>query len=83
MPINDANTIYSESYQLTNAKIGLRWGFEKIFLNFYGGINNIFNEEYASMLAINARGFGGNAPRYYYPGLPRHFYGGFSIKWNF
>lgn len=83
MPINDANTIYSEKYQLSNAKIGLRWGFEKIFLNFYGGINNIFDTQYASMLAVNATGFGGNAPRYYYSGLPRNFYGGFSVKWNF
>jgi iron complex outermembrane receptor protein len=83
MPINDANTIYSESYQLANAKIGLRWRFEKVFLNFYGGINNIFEERYAAMLAVNATGFGSSSPRYYYPGLPRNFYGGVSIKWNF
>jgi iron complex outermembrane receptor protein len=83
MPINDANTIYSETYQLTNAKIGLRYNIERVFLNFYGGINNIFEEQYASMLAINASAFGNNQPRYYYPGLPRNFYGGVSVKWKF
>lgn len=35
---------------------------------------NIFNQEHASMLLINAGSFGGNAPRYYYPGLPSNQY---------
>ena len=83
MPINDANTVYSDSYQVTNSKLGLRIGFNSVFLNFYGGLNNIFDERYASMLAVNARSFGGSAPRYFYPGLPRHAFGGLSIKWNF
>jgi iron complex outermembrane receptor protein len=83
MPINDGNTVYSENYQLTNAKIGLRYSFEKVFLNFYGGMNNIFDEKYASMLAINSTAFGANQPRYYYPGLPRNFYGGMSVQWKF
>jgi iron complex outermembrane receptor protein len=83
MPINDANTVYADSYQVTNLKLGLRIGFESVFLNFYGGINNLFDERYASMLAVNARGFGSAAPRYYYPGFPRHYYGGLSVRWNF
>ena len=38
------------------------------------GINNIFNQSYASMILINAPSFGGAPPRYYYPGMPRNFY---------
>lgn len=37
----------------------------------FGGINNIFDTQYASMVQINARGFGGRAARTLYPGLPR------------
>ena len=38
------------------------------------GINNIFNQSYASMILINAPSFGGAPPRYYYPGMPRNLY---------
>jgi len=38
------------------------------------GVNNIFNQSYASMILINAPSFGGSPPRYYYPGMPRNFY---------
>ena len=47
-------------------------------LKIYAGINNLTNTHYASMLVVNARGFGGTEPRYYYPGLPRHGYGGIT-----
>lgn len=83
MPINDANTVYSESYQVTNAKVGLKWEIRKFNFNIYSGINNLFDEHYASMLAINAQGFGDAAPRYYYSGLGRNFYGGLVARWNF
>ena len=36
--------------------------------------NNIFDVKYASGVVINARGFGGRDPRYYYPGLPRNYF---------
>jgi iron complex outermembrane receptor protein len=44
------------------------------------GINNIFNDSYASMILINAPSFGGTPPRYYYPGIPRNFYLTLSLK---
>ncbi len=80
MPMRDDNTIFSDAYQLMNMKlgyqlhIGKRWSFD-----FFAGINNIWNEKYASMIQINASNFGGAAPRYYYPGLPRNFYAGVKI----
>jgi len=46
-------------------------------------VNNIFDEKYASQILINASSFGGNEPRYYYPGLPRNYYLGGGIKYVF
>jgi len=83
MPMLDDNTLYSESYQLLNAKVGYAIKWKEITLDIYAGINNMANEKYASMISINAGSFGGNLPRYYYPGLPRNFYGGLRLEANF
>jgi len=48
-------------------------------LGIYFGINNISDNHYASMLVVNAIGFGNNEPRYYYPGLPGNIYGGVQL----
>lgn len=83
IPLRDDNTIYSESYQLVNSKIGYKSNdSKKLQFDFFIGLNNIFNEKYASMLLINAGSFGGNAPRYYYPGEPSNYYAGASIKYR-
>jgi len=82
--MRDDNTIYSESYQLVNSKIGYKSNdSKKLQFDVFIGLNNIFNEKYASMLLINAGSFGGNAPRYYYPGEPSNYYTGASIKYRF
>ena len=47
-----------------------------------GGIRNILNSRYASMILVNAPSFGGNAPRYYYPGNPRQFHLGASFHFR-
>lgn len=84
IPVNDANTVFTDPYQLLNLKVGYsrlfgdHWSF-----SIFGGINNLFDEKYASMLQINASSFGGNAPRYYYPGLPRNYYLGANLRYQF
>jgi len=84
IPIRDDNTIYSESYQLVNSKIGYKSKeSKKLQFDVFIGLSNLFNEKYASMLLINAGSFGGNAPRYYYPGEPSNYYSGINIKYNF
>ena len=81
-PINDANTVYSSSYGLLNAKAGYKIAaFKKLLIDLSAGVNNLNNETYASMLLVNASSFGGNAPRYYYPGLPRNYYTSVSIRY--
>lgn len=84
MPIRDDNSIYSDSYQVVNTKVGYRSNRnKKLQFDIFIGINNLFNEKYASMLLINAGSFAGNAPRYYYPGEPVNFYSGLNLKYTF
>lgn len=85
MPLRDDNSISSESYHLANTKLGYRFSLPKfkIKVDVFGGINNLFDMNYASMLLINAGSFGGRAPRYYYPGLPRNYYGGLRVEYLF
>ncbi len=90
MPMRDDNSVYSDSYNTMNMKIGYSNRFgktkngsnTKFHIDIYAGIRNIWNEQYASQILINAGSFGGNAPRYYYPGLPRNFYGGLSFRYG-
>ena len=84
IPLRDDNSIYSEKYQLVNTKVGYKSSSNKKFqFDIFVGINNIFNEKYASMLLINAGSFGGSQPRYYYPGEPTNYYSGFNLKYTF
>ena len=47
----------------------------------FAGVNNLTNTHYSPMLTVNALAFGNAEPRYYYPGMPRHYYAG--INWQF
>lgn len=85
MPMRDDNSIYSDSYNTMDFKLGYNKSFStngnKWTIDIFTGIRNIWNEKYASQILINAGSFGGNAPRYYYPGLPRNHYGGVSLRY--
>jgi iron complex outermembrane receptor protein len=82
MATNDANTIFSNSFGLTNVDFQFIKNVGSIKLDIKGGINNIFDVSYASMLAINAPSFGGNQPRFYYPGNPRNLFFTLAISFN-
>ena len=84
IPLTDANSLYSESYGILNTKLGYTLEFNAHFtagLDF--GINNIFDTVYAQSVLINAVGFGGSEPRYFYPGNDRNFYGGVRLMYLF
>lgn len=84
IPITDSNSLFSKSYNLTNIKIGYKLTInQKIKLNAFFGLDNIFDEVYASQILINASGFGGKAPRYFYPGLPINYYTGLNLNYTF
>ncbi|MBL6448931.1 TonB-dependent receptor [Fulvivirga sp. 29W222] len=84
IPLNDANSLYSNSYSLINLKTGYKRRFQESFqFDISMGVNNLLDENYASMVLVNAVGFGGSAPRYYYPGLPRNYYIALELSYNF
>ena len=74
IPIDDSNSIFTENYSLLNLKISKSFNLGKTNLSVLTGVDNIFDVKYASGVVINARGFGGRDPRYYYPGLPRNYF---------
>lgn len=83
MALNDANSLYSESYDLFNLKASYSLDLLKSWeMEIFAGINNILDKNYAASIVTNAVGFGGSAPRYYYPGKPRNFFGGIEIRYN-
>lgn len=84
IPITDSNALFSDSYGITYLKLGYKKNIsKKIKLNAYFGANNMFNKRYASQILINAMGFGGTAPRYYYPGIPINYYTGINLNYMF
>ncbi len=74
MPVNDSNSEYSDPFGITNFEGIYNTRIKRIKFQFKAGIQNIFDIHYASMLAVNAPAFGGNLPRYYYPGNPRNYF---------
>ncbi|SHI65723.1 TonB-dependent receptor domain-containing protein [Aquimarina spongiae] len=83
IPANDANTVSGERYDLLHGKIGYKNNLgNRLSYNFSFGVNNILDTKYASQLQINARGFGGNQPRFFYPGLPINVFGGININYR-
>ncbi len=84
IPMNDANTAFSDSYNLINLKSGYRFEIlPQLTTNFSFGINNVTNTKYASLILPNAVAVGNAAPRYYYPGLPINYYGTISLNYLF
>ncbi|WP_203257234.1 TonB-dependent receptor family protein [Hyunsoonleella ulvae] len=84
MPITDSNSIYSDTYTISNFKIGYRKTlFPQLTVHTFLGINNIFDVSYASQILINASSFGGNAPRYFYPGNPLNYYAAMALNYSF
>ena len=84
IPVNDTNSVFTDSYQLLHTKLGYQGNILKKFkFDVFLGINNLFDEKYASMLQINATAFGNNSPRYYYPGDPVNSYFGLNLSYTF
>jgi iron complex outermembrane receptor protein len=78
--LNDANNLKYGDYFICDLKATLTLGKAQKSLSIYSGVNNVSNVHYASMLIVNALGVNNAEPRYYYPGLPRHYYVGVIIN---
>ena len=84
IPMNDSNTKYTDSYSLLDIKATYFFTILKVLkTELNAGFNNALDEKYAASILPNAVGFGTVAPRYYYPGNPVNFYGGFSVSYVF
>jgi len=82
--LNDENSERYEGYNTSDIRLSFEKKLNQIpaGLRIYGGVRNIFNTHYASMILVNAPSFGGNQPRYYYPGLPRNYFVGLSLMFH-
>jgi len=84
IPVTDANDLYTDPYFICNAEIGYeRALFKSLNARASAGIQNLLNEHYASSVLINAVAFGGNEPRYYYPGAPRNYFFSLALDYRF
>jgi len=80
IPLNDANTLYSNAYDLVNLRTDYSFTLiSNLKTQVFAGINNVFDTAYAAQILPNATGFGGAEPRYYYPGEPINFYAGLNF----
>lgn len=81
--LDDQNTLKYPGHELLDWTLayGPKQGWLK-HLQFKGGVQNLLNARYASMIVVNAPSFGSAPPRYYYPGTPRNFYLGVSYRFD-
>src|SRR5690606_13618643 len=70
LPLDDKNSNYNSSYHLADSKMGYKVNLGKSFLiDVYGGLNNILDQKYSSIVSLNAANYGGGAA--YYNPSPR------------
>jgi iron complex outermembrane receptor protein len=84
IPLTDANSKRSEAFNVFNVSAKYRlYVTEHIRVRLNAGINNALDANYAASVLINAVGFGGSQPRYFYPANGRNFYGGVVLTYMF
>ncbi|MFW5657689.1 MAG: TonB-dependent receptor [Bacteroidota bacterium] len=74
IPLNDANTVYSDAFLVLNTKAGYNFKGGKFSLEFFGGITNVFDITYSLGNDLNAFGH-----RYYQPAPGRNIYFGLQV----
>jgi len=81
LPMNDANTDFNSAYHVLNTKIGFKKQLAKSFVvDLYGGIDNLLNEKYSSIISLNAVGYN-SSPAYFNPSPLRNGYIGVNVKY--
>ncbi len=76
--IDNANENQADSYTLFNADLNYIVKIHKINLKLFFAVENIFDKKYVSSIFVN-----GSNGEFYEPGLPRNYFGGASIEYNF
>jgi iron complex outermembrane recepter protein len=84
IPLNDENNAFTDPYKVMNLKVIYDLPLMRTLdLNLSAGVNNVFDEHYAASVLPNAVGFGGAAPRFYYPGNDRNYFVGVGLNYIF
>ncbi|MFC4230659.1 TonB-dependent receptor [Parasediminibacterium paludis] len=76
LSLTDANDVFTEAYNLLQAKAGINMKLKKATMQFYIGGDNLLNQLYSLGNDINAVG-----KRFYNPAAAINFYGGCNINW--
>jgi iron complex outermembrane receptor protein len=75
IPLNDANTVNQDSYNLLGTRLGWRETFGSRWdVELYGGVDNLLDEDYSLGNDLNAF-----ANRFFQPAPGINFYGGFKL----
>lgn len=77
--LRDDGSDSSEAYNLAHVNISYQLSLGKWSIRPRVDLANALDTNYASMHLVNAASFGGNAPRYFYPGRPRHVQVGLEV----
>lgn len=77
-PLNDANTVFQESYDLVNLRAGWMKSLGNFDLELFAGVDNLLDESYSLGNDLNA--FAG---RFYQPAPTRNWYGGIKVGLNY
>jgi len=75
---NNANTVETDDYLVSNLRAGFRWELDSWALEPFIGVNNLFDRQYMGNVRLNAS-FG----RYYEPAPDRNVYAGVSLRYGF
>ncbi|CAN5495176.1 TonB-dependent receptor PqqU [soil metagenome] len=77
LPLNDANTDFTQDYFLLGARVGYKLQKSKLPLEIFAGIDNAFDRKYSLGNDLNAAG-----GRYYNAALGRNYFGGIALRLN-
>ncbi len=79
LPLNDANTVFQDSYNLVGGRfgwrstVGIKWDFEA-----YSGVDNLLDEDYSLGNDLNAFG-----NRFFQPAPGINWYGGVKVGFRY
>jgi iron complex outermembrane receptor protein len=76
LALTDANDVFTEAYNLLQAKAGINCKVKKANVQLYVGGDNLLNQVYSLGNDINAVG-----RRFYNPAAAINVYGGCKISW--
>lgn len=79
IPLNDANTVFQDSYNLLGARLGWRYLLGASWdLELYAGVDNLLDEAYSLGNDLNAL-----AGRFFQPAPGRNYYGGLKLGFRY